>query len=92
MWEIFVYASNKENGKAERWQKLWTRKGQWGNKWLLGGDFNDVRRPQEKQGGRTRFEASCKGFKDFVERMDMEEVEHKGGNGPGLITGQMRVI
>lgn len=38
---------------------------QWGSKWILGGDFNDTRSQQEKNGGRVRNENSCNKFKGF---------------------------
>lgn len=48
MWAIFVYASNKEKVRAEQWEELWAKKGQWGKKWILEGNFNDIRRPKKK--------------------------------------------
>lgn len=78
IWAIFVYANNKEKVRAEQWQELWTKSGQWGSKWILGGEFNDIRKPQKKIGGRTRSEASYKGFIEFIERMNMEEIEFQG--------------
>lgn len=78
MWAIFIHASNKDRIQGEQWQELWAKKDQWGPKWILGVDFNDIRKPQEKQGGKLRTEASCKGFTDFIEQMHMEEVEVQG--------------
>lgn len=50
---------------------------QWGSKWILGGDFNDTRSHQEMNRGRVRNENSCKEFKDFIMRMNMEKVEYQ---------------
>lgn len=35
MWAVFVYASNKEKFRTEQWEELWTKRGQWGTKWIL---------------------------------------------------------
>lgn len=42
------------------------------------GDFNDIRCPKKKSGGRFRSESSCKGFLDFIRDMNMVEVEYQG--------------
>lgn len=49
MWAIFVYASNKERIRAEQQQDLLAKKGYWCNKWVLRGNFNDIRNPDEKR-------------------------------------------
>lgn len=72
MWVIFVYASIKERTRTGQWQELWTRKRKWEDKWILRGDFNDIRNPKEKSGKRPRSEASCKGFREFIENMNIE--------------------
>lgn len=78
LWVIFVYASNKERERIDQWNELWLKKNTWGTRWLLGGDFNAIRTPQEKKGGRVRTVASCKGFQDFIAKMQMEEVDYQG--------------
>lgn len=40
--------------------------------------MNDIRNPEEKTGGRIRSVVSCKGFREFIEQMNMEELEFKG--------------
>lgn len=47
-------------------------------KWFLGGDLNDIRRTEEKQGGRVRSEDSFRQFRDFIATMDMGEIPSKG--------------
>lgn len=37
------------------------------------GDLNDIRNSDEKKKGRRRIESSCKGFRDFIEDMEMKE-------------------
>lgn len=68
----------KKKERLDQWNELWSRKGLWGDNWILGGDLNDIRNPQEKKGGRTWSEASCQGFRDFIRRMDMEEIQYQG--------------
>lgn len=77
-WAVFIYASNKEPIRVEQWQELIVRKQDWGTNWVLGGDFNDIRHPSEKIGGRTRSEASCLCFRSFIESMEMEEIRFQG--------------
>lgn len=38
------------------------------------GDLNDIRNSDEKKRGRLRTENSCKGFRDFIDAMEVEEV------------------
>lgn len=45
-----------------------------GSRWVLGGDLNDIRSIGENIGGRRRSELSCKGFNDFIIKMEMEEI------------------
>lgn len=75
---IFVYASHNERVRREQWEALLVRKGSWGNRWVLGGDLNDIRTAEEKQGGRRRSELRCKGFNDFIAGMEMEEIGYHG--------------
>lgn len=42
------------------------------------GDLNDICRAGEKKGGRDRTESSYKGFKEFIERIEMVEVAFQG--------------
>lgn len=53
-------------------------KANWGSNWILSGDFNDIRKPQEKIGGRVSTKESCQGFKEFILKMNIEEVEFQG--------------
>lgn len=78
MWAIFVYACNKEKTRMDQWQELLDRKRDWGYNWILGGDFNDIRHPSDKAGGRPRTEISCYGFRQFIEKMEMEEIMFQG--------------
>lgn len=58
-----MYASVNERVRTNQWQELYIKSRKLGDRWMLGRDFNDIRYPQEKRGGRARSEASCKGFR-----------------------------
>lgn len=81
IWAAFVYASNCERVRKDQWQELKDRMNCWGDRWVLGGDFNEIRKPHEKIGGRLRTEASCRDFNDFVGSMNMEEIVFRGRQG-----------
>lgn len=54
------------------------KKREMGENWVLGGDFNDISPMAEKKGGRQRSEASLRGFNEFVNKMEMEEISFVG--------------
>lgn len=74
--QLFVYTSNKEKVREDQCRNWQLERLIGGNKWILGGDFNDIKNPHEKSGGRIRLEISCNGFRQFIERMDIEEVAY----------------
>lgn len=43
-----------------------------------GGDLNDSQSADEKKEGRVRTESSLKGFKEFIEKIEMEEIAFQG--------------
>ena len=50
-WLVGVYASTDENIRKEQWRKIEEKKKDWGDLWILVGDFNDIRSGEEKWGG-----------------------------------------
>lgn len=42
------------------------------------GDLNDLRHPDEKQGGRSRTEGSCLHFRGFIDALNMFEIKYPG--------------
>lgn len=44
----------------------------WGERWVLGGILM-ILETQMKKKGRRRTESSCKGFRNFIEDMEMKE-------------------
>lgn len=86
MWAVFVYASNKNSVRLAQWQELTERKKDWGSNWVMGGDFNDIRSPTEKVGGRIRTETSCQGKWRWKWRRSC----FKGTEELGLIIGRRK--
>lgn len=50
----------------------------WGDKWIIRGDFNDIRNNAEKQEGKLRQESSFRDFKNFISTIGMGEVNFIG--------------
>lgn len=61
-----------------QWEKLKERRQFWGQKWLIGGDFNEIIGLADKNGGKERSVSSFWPFRNFVNEMKMEEVLFKG--------------
>lgn len=53
-WFIFVYASTDANMRKQQWDFVRARKEDWGDMWVIGGDFNDIKSKDEKKGDRVR--------------------------------------
>lgn len=51
---IFLYVSTEPKARLRQQEELKERKQMWGEKWIRGGDFNDIRNNVEKQRGRLR--------------------------------------
>lgn len=49
-----------------------------GARWIMGGDFNDIRKNEEKIGGMRRQENSFRCFRDFILEMEMGDIRFKG--------------
>lgn len=75
---VFLYLSPNNLVRADQWQYLVDNKSKWVNNWFLGGDLNDIRKAEEKQGGRLRTEASFLQFQNFIDDMGMDEINFKG--------------
>lgn len=50
----------------------------WGEKWVIGGDFNDIKAQDEKEGGRKRPESSFVDFRRFIAEMEMCDIKFRG--------------
>lgn len=47
-WLIFVYLSPEDHKRRSQWKELKMRRRAWGQKWIIGGDFNDILGPKDK--------------------------------------------
>lgn len=57
-WLIFVHASTDARVRQEQWEELKKRKQVWGIRWVLGGDFNEIKNQEKKRKGTERSENS----------------------------------
>lgn len=53
-WAIFVHANTEAKERSQQWDFLEARRNKWEAKWIIGGDFNDIRNSEEKKGGGMR--------------------------------------
>lgn len=77
-WVILVYFSTADNIRRSQWVVLQHKKQNWGQKWIMGGDFNDIIRSDDKKSGKRRVKSSFLPFRSFVRKMEMEVVPFKG--------------
>lgn len=55
----------------------------WGQRWIICGDFNDILGAGDQRSGRLRHESSFWHFQNFVREMQMVEVPFKDEGGLG---------
>lgn len=77
-WVTFVYASTEARERQVQWEELRRSRLHWGDSWLLGGDFNDIKTQEEKRGGRQMLESSFFDFRNFISDMEMGDLVLKG--------------
>lgn len=54
-WTVFVHASTDTKERPEKWEGLRVRRLTWGEKWVIGGGFNDIKgRGEEGMKEKTR--------------------------------------
>lgn len=49
-WVIFVYTSTDVKVRQRQWETLLKKKLYWGKRWVIGGDFNDIKAHKDKKG------------------------------------------
>lgn len=42
IWVVFIYASTEEHIRRGQWETLKARRRCWGDRWIIGGHFNDI--------------------------------------------------
>lgn len=50
----------------------------WGDKWIIGGNFNDIKDQGEKKGRKRRLESSFADFKNFISDMEISDIKFRG--------------
>ena len=51
---VGIYASTDDRMRRSQWRELESKMNQWGEKWIIAGDFNDILANGEKWGGKTK--------------------------------------
>lgn len=75
---VFVHANTEVKERQLQWEELKNRKHLWGEKWVIGGDFNNIKGYEEKEGGRKRAESSFMDFRRFISEMEMGDFKFQG--------------
>nr|XP_043639892.1 uncharacterized protein LOC122611005 [Erigeron canadensis] len=77
IWLAKIYAPQKLRDKKRLWERLTEIRNNEGGIWLLMGDFNSVRIPEERKG--SVFNPNCgRAFNEFIHNANLEEYEMKG--------------
>ncbi|OVA07500.1 hypothetical protein BVC80_39g3 [Macleaya cordata] len=77
-----VYGPNVARLRQDLWLELSDIYGYVNVQWLLGGDFNAIRRLDEKQGG-CRINKSMRDFSEFISRFDLIDLPLNGAKYTG---------
>ncbi|GER50778.1 ferrochelatase-2 [Striga asiatica] len=73
-----VEEASLKKTRAHQWQYLNYAKDNWGSKWVIAGDWNDILCEGEKNGGRLRPEASFWGFRTCLANFGGQEIYMEG--------------
>lgn len=74
---ISVYAPNEVFRRELVWESITRLKASFNVPWCLGGDFNEIRNIGERK-GCSRRERGMKHFNDFIDRMEVVELDMLG--------------
>nr|XP_027090317.1 uncharacterized protein LOC113711350 [Coffea arabica] len=77
-WMVGIYASTEESIRKQQWKEIEEKKREWGDKWILVGDFNDICSNGEKWGGRERAEGSFREFNRFISENELVDIGYEG--------------
>ncbi|XP_071905855.1 uncharacterized protein [Coffea arabica] len=75
---VCVYASTDSNIRKAQWKSLEDRMRDWGEDWIIVGDFNDLRSSEEKWGGRDRAERCFREFNRFIKDNNLVDLGYQG--------------
>lgn len=91
LWVILVHASTEAKIKQRQWEEFVEKRQFWGDKWIIGGDFNDIKAHEEKNGGMKRLESSFVDFRNFMTNINMGKSSLEGEVTLELIIERVRV-
>ncbi|GMI83210.1 hypothetical protein HRI_001990300 [Hibiscus trionum] len=74
----FVYASPNSSKRSMVWNQLQALEPSQGITWVLGGDFNAIVSPLEREGGSVNRLGVCSKFKDFLFDSGLIDMGYKG--------------
>ncbi|GER47510.1 RNA-directed DNA polymerase [Striga asiatica] len=77
-WIVFVYMSTMKIEREQQWGILMEDKRNWGENWVILGDWNDLSCREEKNGGLVRSERSFQGFNNIIGQMGMFMLRMEG--------------
>ncbi|XP_071939977.1 uncharacterized protein [Coffea arabica] len=77
-WFVGVYASTEGRVRKHQWDFIEEKKREWGEKWAVMGDFNDICSNGEKWGGNERSEGSLRDFKGFISENELVDIGFVG--------------
>lgn len=49
----------------------------WGSRWVMEGDFNDIKNNEKKKGGRRMQESGIRDFRNFISGMELGDIKLK---------------
>ncbi|XP_027155460.1 uncharacterized protein LOC113766368 [Coffea eugenioides] len=76
-WMVGIYASTEDSIRKQQWKAIEEKKREWGDKWVLVDDFNDICSRGEKWGGRERSEGSFRDFNSFISRNELVDIGYE---------------
>ncbi|XP_027067539.1 uncharacterized protein [Coffea arabica] len=77
-WLVGIYASTEDRVRKHQWKTIEEKKREWGEKWAVMGDFNDISSNGEKWGGRERSEGSFRDFNNFISGNELVDIGFVG--------------
>nr|XP_027103245.1 uncharacterized protein LOC113724555 [Coffea arabica] len=77
-WMVGIYASTEDSVRKQQRKAIEGKKREWGEKWVLVGDFNDICSNGEKWGGRERSEGSFRDFNSFISGKELVDIGYEG--------------
>ena len=74
-----MYEPSKRELKEELWEDLGAIRGVWGDPWCLGGDFNVLRFPRERN-REGRWMRAMRSFSHVIDDLELKDLPLHGGD------------